>query len=105
MSAEPGLTLSLGFSNWGSSGVLGIQGLSAQSFGGSFGLTLDGEVPTPTLGFYANGVQLPGSWASTIGMVAGSQISFNVNLSVSQPVFSFSIVGPPAQPGQASSRR
>jgi hypothetical protein len=101
VSAEPSLTLSLGFSNWGSSGVLGVQGLSAQSFGGSFGLTLDGEIPTPTLGFYASQVQLPGLWESTIGMVPGSQVSFNVNLSVSQPVFSFSISGPPAQPGQA----
>jgi len=98
VSATPSLSVALGFSNWGSTGVLGIQGLSASSFGGSFGVTLDGEVPVPTMGFYADGVQLPAQWASTIGMVPGAQISFNVNLSTTQPVFSFMITGEGNQP-------
>jgi len=88
------LTLSLGFDIAGWNNALGVSGLNMQDFGGTLGLTLESGVPTPTLGIYAENIVLPTSWANTIGVVQGSEISFDVNFSLTQPVLGFDIVNP-----------
>ncbi|MGD0705921.1 MAG: RICIN domain-containing protein [Trebonia sp.] len=96
------LTLSVDFKDWSKNEVLGIPGLSAEDFGGSMGLTYDpgAPAPVPSLGLYAKNVMLPASWENAIGMVPGSQISFNAQLNLNYPVLAFSVTGPPALPGQ-----
>jgi hypothetical protein len=88
------LTISLGFNfgNW--SPAFGVTGLSVQDFGGTFGLTLESGVPTPSLGIYADNIQLPASWNKAIGMVNGTSIWFNANLNLAQPVLGFKIYNP-----------
>ncbi|MGD0559501.1 MAG: RICIN domain-containing protein, partial [Streptosporangiaceae bacterium] len=90
-----GLTFNVG--NW-TNDALGISGLSVQDFGGSFGLTLESGVPTPSLGIYADNLVLPASWSQAIGVVPGTEISFDGNLSLSQPVLSISFTGQNGQP-------
>jgi ricin-type beta-trefoil lectin protein len=88
------LTISLGFNfgNW--SPAFGVTGLSVQDFGGTFGLTLESGVPTPSLGVYGDNIQLPPSWNQAIGMVNGTSVWFNANLSLTQPVLGFKIYNP-----------
>lgn len=90
-----GLTFNVG--NW-TNDALGISGMSVQDFGGSFGLTLESGVPTPSLGIYADNLVLPGTWSQAIGVVPGTEISFNGNFSLSQPVLSISFTGQNGQP-------
>ena len=90
-----GLTFNVG--NW-TNNALGISGLSVQDFGGSFGLTLESGVPTPSLGIYADNLVLPASWSQAIGVVPGTEISFDGNFSLSQPVLSISFTGQNGQP-------
>lgn len=93
------LTLGLTFDVGGwDNDALGISGLSVQDFGGSFGLTLESGVPTPSLGIYANGLVLPSSWSHAIGVVQGTEISFDGNFSISQPVLSISFTGQNGEP-------
>jgi hypothetical protein len=73
--------------------VLGIQGFNVQDFGGSIGVVPD----NPSLQLYADNIVLPGTWSQAIGMVNGSQVSFNANISMTQPVLMVSIQGPSAQ--------
>jgi hypothetical protein len=92
------LTLSLGLNvgNWNN--AFGISGLDVQNFGGSLGVTLESGIPTPTLDVYADNIQLPSNWDSAIGMVPGAQIWFNANISLTQPVLSFSLYNPNGGP-------
>jgi hypothetical protein len=94
------LTLSVDFKNWKNNEVLGIPGLSAEDFGASVGLTYEegAPAPVPSLGIHAASIVLPASWANAIGMVPGSEISFNIQLNLNQPVLAFSVTGPPGQP-------
>lgn len=96
------LSLSVGFKNWRNNEVLGIPKLSAQDFGGSVGLTYEegAPAPVPSLGIYADNIVLPAQWANAIGMVPGSEVSFNTQLNLNNPVLAFSLTGPPNQPGQ-----
>lgn len=88
------LTLSLGLNvgNWNN--AFGVSQLNVQDFGGSLGLTLESGIPTPSLDIYADNIQLPPTWQSAIGMVQGTAIWFNANLSLTQPVLSFSLYNP-----------
>jgi hypothetical protein len=88
------LTLSLGFNIAGWNNAFGVSGLNLQDFGGSLGVTLESGVPTPSFGIYADNVVLPTSWANTIGVVPGTEIWFDVNLSLTQPVLGFDIFNP-----------
>src|SRR6185437_10538490 len=74
-------SLTLGFNLGSVQNALGINGFNVQDFGGSIGLLPD----DPTLQLYADNIVLPGNWAQTIGMVQGTRISFNANISVTQP--------------------
>jgi hypothetical protein len=78
--------------------AFGVTGLDVQDFGGSFGLALDTGVPTPSLSIYADNLVLPASWANAIGVVPGTEISFNGNFSLSQPVLSIELDGVDGQP-------
>lgn len=88
------LTISLGLnvSYWNN--AFGVFQLSVQDFGGTLGLTLESGVPTPSLGIYADNIQLPPSWNQAIGMVNGTSIWFNANLNLAQPVLGFKITNP-----------
>ena len=88
------LTLNLGFNIAGWNGAFGVAGLNFQDFGGTLGLTLESGVPTPTLGIYADNITLPTQWGNTIGLVQGTEISFNANFSLTQPVLGFDIFNP-----------
>jgi hypothetical protein len=85
------LSLSLGFnvSRWDN--AFGVRQLDLQDVGGSLGLTLESGVPTPTLQVYADNITLPPSWSQALGVVNGASISFNVSLSMTQPVLAFKI--------------
>jgi hypothetical protein len=100
VSAAISLSLSVDFKNWSNNEVLGIQGLSAEDFGGSVGLTYEegAPAPVPSPGIHAGNIVLPASWANAIGMVPGSEISFNAQLNLNTPVLAFSVTGPPGQP-------
>lgn len=104
LSVSPAISLSLSvdFKNWLNNEVLGIPGLSAEDFGASVGLTYEegAPAPVPSLGIHADNIVLPASWANAIGMVPGSEISFNAQLNLNQPVLAFSVTGPPALPGE-----
>jgi hypothetical protein len=88
------LTLSLGFDIAGWNNAFDVSGLDLQDFGGTLGVTLESGVPTPSLGIYADNVVLPASWAQTIGLVPGTEIWFDVNFSLTQPVLGFDIYNP-----------
>jgi hypothetical protein len=89
-----GVTLDVGAWN----DAFGVTGLDVQDFGGSFGLSLDTGVPTPSLSLYADNLVLPASWGNAIGVVPGTEISFNGNFSLSQPVLSIEFTGVDGQP-------
>lgn len=76
--------------------AFGINGFNVQALGGSIGVIPD----NPSLSLSADGIELPGNWEQTIGMVQGSEISFDCDISLSQPALEISIQGPPSQPGQ-----
>jgi hypothetical protein len=88
------LTLSLAFNVADWNNALGVNGLNMEDFGGSLGVTFESGVPTPSLGIYADNVVLPALWADTIGMVPGTEISFNGNFSLTQPAIGFQLVNP-----------
>ena len=88
------LTLSLSFNIAGWNNALDIPGLNMEDFGGTLGVTFESGVPTPSLGIYADNIVLPASWASTIGMVPGTEIWFNANFSLTQPVLGFKLFNP-----------
>ncbi len=92
------LTISLGLNVGGWNNAFGISQLSVQDFGGSLGLDLEGGIPTPSLDIYADNIKLPPTWQSAIGMVPGTQTSFNANLSLTQPMLSFSLENPSGGP-------
>jgi hypothetical protein len=92
------LTLSLTFNVGNLTNALGVTGLNAQDFGGSFGVTLESGVPTPSVSIHADNLVLPASWGRAIGVVPGSMIWFNDSLSLSQPVLGLGIDGMYGQP-------
>jgi hypothetical protein len=91
---EGSLTLNFNLGNL--QNAFGVNGFNVQDFGGSIGVIPD----NPSLQLYADNIVLPGSWAQSIGMVQGSQISFDANISVTQPALMVSIQPPAGQPGQ-----
>jgi hypothetical protein len=91
---SPMLTLSFDAKNV--QNALGVNQLNLADFGGGISISAAG----PGISLHATGIQLPPTWSQAVGVVQGSQISFNVNVSLSQPVLEFSIQGLPAQPGQ-----
>jgi hypothetical protein len=92
------LTLSLTFNVGNVTNALGVTGLNAQDFGGSFGVTLESGVPTPSVSIHADNLVLPASWDRAIGVVPGSMIWFNDSLSLSQPILGLGIDGMYGQP-------
>ncbi|HTW10633.1 MAG TPA: RICIN domain-containing protein [Acidimicrobiales bacterium] len=90
------LTLGLSLSDW--QNALGINGLQIGDLAGNIGITFETGIPTPTLSLSADNIVLPASWATAIGMVPGTQISFDADLDLDAPLLSFSIVGPDSQP-------
>jgi hypothetical protein len=92
------LTLNLGLSLSDWTNALGIDGLEIGDFAGQLGITFETGIPTPSLGLSADNITLPSSWATAIGMVPGTTISFDANINLDDPLLSFSIVGPPGQP-------
>jgi hypothetical protein len=89
-------SLTLDFNVGSVQNAFGVNGFDVQDFGGSIGVIPD----NPSLQLYADNIVLPGSWAQSIGMVQGSQVSFNVNISVTAPALMVSIQPPAGQPGQ-----
>jgi hypothetical protein len=89
-------TLSVTFDAKNVQNALGVTGLNI----GDFGVGISISAAGPGLSLNATSVVLPSTMSQPIGVVQGSQISFNINVSLSQPVLEFSILGPPAQPGQ-----
>jgi hypothetical protein len=89
-------SLMLDFNLGNVSNAFGVSGFNVQDFGGSIGVIPD----NPSLQLYADNIVLPGSWAQSIGMVQGSQVSFDANISVTQPALMVSIQPPAGQPGQ-----
>jgi hypothetical protein len=88
------LTLALGFNVGTWNNAFGIGQLNVQDFGGNLGLTLESGLPTPSLDLYADNIMLPPSWQSAIGMVNGTSIWFNANLSLTQPVLALTLNNP-----------
>jgi Ricin-type beta-trefoil lectin domain-like len=102
LSASPAisLTLSVDFKNWSNNEVLGIPGLSVEDFDANVGLTYEegAPAPVPSFGIKADNIVLPAQWANAIGMVPGTEISFNAQLNLNNPVLAFSVTGPAGQP-------
>ncbi len=89
-------SLTLSFNAGDVQNALGVTGFDVQDFGGSIGVIPD----NPSLQLYADNIVLPGSWAQSIGMVQGSQVSFNASISLTQPALMISIQPPAPQQGQ-----
>jgi Ricin-type beta-trefoil lectin domain-like len=92
------LTLSLGLSISDWTNALGINGLDIGDFAGKLGITFETGIPTPSLSLSADNITLPATWATAIGMVPGTTISFDANINLDAPLLSFSIAGPSGQP-------
>jgi hypothetical protein len=89
-------SLTLNFMVGGVTSAFGIQNFNVQDFGGSIGVIPD----NPSLQLYADNIVLPGSWARAIGMVQGTEISFNANISLTQPALMVSLQPPASAPQQ-----
>jgi hypothetical protein len=92
------LTLSLGLSLSDWTNALGISGLDIGDFAGNLGITFETGIPTPSLSLSADNIVFPSAWATAIGMVPGTVISFDANINLDAPLLSFSIAGPAGQP-------
>jgi hypothetical protein len=76
-------------SNW--DGAFGVNGFNIGDLSGS--VTVTGEL-VPGIALSGSQIVLPSNWATAIGMVPGTEISFNVSLELTNPQLGFTLENP-----------
>ena len=71
--------------------AFGVKGLNLDSLAGNIGIDFETAVPTPTIALKVSNLVLPDSWASAIGMVAGSTVTLALDVNLSQPLIDIEI--------------
>jgi hypothetical protein len=89
LSTGNGLSLSLDAQNWHN--AFSVTNLDVGNLGGAIGITADG---LPSIQVSGSGITLPEQWSDPIGLVNGTEISFNADLSTTAPALSFSFTNP-----------
>jgi hypothetical protein len=76
-------------SNW--DGAFGVEGFNIGDLSGS--VTVTGEL-VPGIALSGSQIMLPSNWATAIGMVPGTEISFNASLELTSPQLGFTLQNP-----------